>query len=358
LFDFATVDKALKDSRIVREGVSSSHINQILADAFKQVRDEQLKALQSGKLKPVEPGKTYSAEDLEANQASEDQFKQTIVQPKLEAAYAFYLSIMAQRDEVRAEKKKDPQAEAKQAVALNLIEQQRQFLNTALHTYVPTIVDKLGEIPPAVGTNLPFSFRDGVLVKFRLEKQVNGAVQRITLYPRMIMNQLNDEDTFFLEALRSWRDFAKVQYQAAQDAKDSYSVVNWLYGTGDLVAQVPLRQAAYEQSERDLKEAAIVSGIAKKLSESELLSLMDLFRQFEQGNIPQCEGVIKDFNKQIQTQLNGQSSNSSKFTAAQRKSIDQKAKDVVFYQDVYQDFSQAAAITLQRVSTAAAIKKP
>jgi hypothetical protein len=251
LFDFATVDKALKDSRIVREGVSSSHINQILADAFKQVRDEQLKALQSGKLKPVEPGKTYSAEDLEANQASEDQFKQTIVQPKLEAAYAFYLSIMAQRDEVRAEKKKDPQAEAKQAVALNLIEQQRQFLNTALHTYVPTIVDKLGEIPPAVGTNLPFSFRDGVLVKFRLEKQVNGAVQRITLYPRMIMNQLNDEDTFFLEALRSWRDFAKVQYQAAQDAKDSYSVVNWLYGTGDLVAQVPLRQAAYEQSERD-----------------------------------------------------------------------------------------------------------
>lgn len=343
LFDFDAVDKEKRAAKATRESVTSSHIVNMLADEFKKVRAKEIELIQQGKLLPVEEGKSYSYEELEKRKQSVEAFKQQYVEPVLRDSYRFYLDTMNQRDQIRAEKRDNAAVNA----LLSRVEKQRQFLNAALNNTLPSIAQKLGTIPAGDINHLPFSYRDGEIVTIRLQKETGS----ISIYPRMLMNQLAGEDEYFLQALELWRNYCRSQYEA--EAQSGAPIPDMMGGVVSIdlsqLPEVQLRKRAYEQAESDLVSAQRIHELLKTLTESEIYSLLDLFRALGYNNIPQCEAVIHKMNENIAASLHGErNSNSKRLSKAEKAKIDQYGKDVVFYQDFYEVYSQAASIMIKR----------
>jgi hypothetical protein len=350
LFKASEMAKLKEDSNSVRARLSSSHIVSILINHLEEVRAKEIAEIAAGRLKPIEEGKSYSSKDLKAYYEKTDEFKKQIVLPKLRRLYWHAEAVFRQREKLRA---REVPPEANQAL-LARVESQREALNQLIGELMPEFQKKVGVIEKGSLDDLPFSYRDGHIVKIRFtRKGADGRTsERLTVYPRELTNALLGREGYFLKGLRLWHDYAKEKYESALKEKESVS--GWLRTkTGDASVEddVTVRRALFLQAQTDLVQAEKVSKVLASLSSREMLSLLDLLRVLQGENIPRCQQVIKALNEKMTQELKGErSSASKKITAESKAKLDELGKDIAFYQDIYGAFTETASLTLRSSS--------
>ena len=358
-FDPDLTEKLFRDSGIVRSTVSSSHIVNILAEEFRRIRKIEQDLIAKGDLQPLEDGQTYSFDDYSKRHKSMKNAREKHIEPRLKQLYRIYLSAL-KRKNIRRKDGMSKRSQASLNEFYSHIENQIRILNEGISTIRPGIIKKIGPVAAVVyGEDLPLSYRDGYIVKVRVEKPGTG--KSISLYPRMIANQVTDEDIYFLQALDRWREYCNEAYRDALR-----SLVGWRYGhpaltvtfaiwdwlSGDrkrIEQELPYMQMACEKAQKDFDDARRIHEQMKELTQEELYSLMDLFRQLRFGDIPGCRAEIQLLNERMTDLLGGQKSSASKkFSQAEKEQIDKYAQDVAFYQDIYSSFSNVSTHILSK----------
>jgi len=347
IFDFETTNKMIRAGQLIRDDVDPSHIVNLIADGFKRVREAELRLINKGELKPIGDGQTYDSQELAKRRDSMGKFYAQYISPVLQDSYSFYISVVKNRLEVRGRNRANGGALTENdKKILERVNQQREILNKALQQYAPSVVEKLGLIPVAKDRNLPMSYRDGVPVILRLEKMVEGRRQSVSLFPRMLANQILDQDEFFLRGLTVWRDYTKTKMDETQETLTTGGSI--MIPRHILQADLEAQQIAYEKASEDLINANKIHLLMKKMTQDELFTLMDLFRSLQNGNVPECGEVIVALNELMTKKLHGQSSTRAKtaspLSPEARDRAESFAKDVVFYQNIYNAFADVAAV--------------
>ncbi len=359
-FDPATTGDLYTQARINRAGVSTSHVANAVMVGIQRLRQLESQLIKAKKVTPIINGVTYTESDMEARRDSMSIARQKYFAPMLEKLYDSYIDAV-KRDEALSKQKASAQlSQAFYTVAT----QQREILNNALKARLPSLIAKLGEIAPVVqGQDLPFSYRNGYIVKIRFKKPKDPT--SVTLYPRTLLTQLTSSDTYFLAALERWTEYTASQHQIAQSAKSGtmgkyqeYLSSAWdgeksIDGFKKSIARVDALQAnaayvekAYKKSASDLVGARLIHTRLTSLTENEIYSLVDLFKALRFGDVPQCGETIKDLNDRMAQDLDPKTRSTAKLTGERRAKADALARDVMFYQDIYQSFSGAAAHAL------------
>jgi hypothetical protein len=337
LTDVATTVAVKTAAKLGRDKVTTSHIIQLLAEAFRSVHAKEAEQIRKGVLMPIEKGRGYSPEELDAHQASIDAFNAEFVAPVLRDNFSFYIEVVRSRAKQNADTKIDPASVAK---LMSTVEGHRQAINALLKQYAPAIVAKLGLIPESKSpTALQISYREGYIVEFRLQRP-DGA--KTVVYPRMLLNQLMDEDEFFLQGMDQWLKYA--QDQLANVPADDAETLK-------------LYQETVAQAKLDVQGAKDVHQRLETLTNDDVYSLLDLFRQLNQGNIPKCQGVLDALRDTFKTMMGatkvgrewkGGAASSSELGPVKKKAVDDFAKDEVFFQDMYDIYSRASAAAFKR----------
>ncbi len=309
LFDPLKMSQTLSLSHLVRDGLTSEHIVNMLADGFKKIRLNEMEAIERGEIKPIVEGRSYTHQELKRRKKTLDDFYKKYVEPVLQNTYRYYLSVHTRREELR----KNAGAPQDIQKAVSLVNDQVDFLNKNLKRISPSLVEKFGEIHTATAENLTLSYRDGFVVKIQFGD--------VTFYPRMIANQILGEDDYFLRGMNEW-----VKYTKAQAHSGSASAA----------------QAA-ELALQHFEGAQKVHKIMSSVSESDLVQLMGLFFELNKKNIPQCDRVIAKLNERLKKKL-GDNKTSLRLGPADRLEVESMAKDLVFYQDIFKVFAEAASL--------------
>lgn len=359
-FDPATTGDLYAQARINRAGVSTSHVANAVMVGIQKLRQMESDLIKSKKIQPIINGVTYTESDMAARRDTMKVARQTYFAPMLEKLYDSYIDAV-KRDEALSKQKASAQlSQAFYAVAT----QQREILNNALKARLPSLIAKIGEIAPVVqGQDLPFSYRNGYIVKIRFKKPKDAT--SVTLYPRTLLTQLTSSDTYFLAALERWTEYTTSQWQIARAAKSGTMSKYQEYlssaldgeksiaGVKKSIARVDALQAnavyvekAYKKSVSDLAGARLIHARLTSLNEQEIYSLVDLFKALRFGDVPQCGETIKDLNDRMLQDMDPKTRSTAKLTGERRIKADSLARDVVFYQDIYQAFSGAAAHAL------------
>lgn len=354
LFNADTTDQLERLSGLKRSKVSSSHIVNLLAEGFDKIRKKEAELIRTKEVLPLVSGKTYSYEEFQRRKESEASVREKYLEPMLKDLYAIYLDAVKERYE-HAKWPKDKPSKDK---FIERVKKQRQALNEALKQFQPGVIEKLGEIKQVDDeTDLPLAYRDGYIVKIHFKKA--GDVTVVSIFPRMLYISNTANEDYFLQALARWKEYCKAQWDMVRPmTKSSFAYarqyLSSFLGKSDLtpaqyVRLAPYMRLAYEQSKKDLHRAKIIRRKMAQLSATEINGLIDLMIQVRNGDIPRCSGVISALNSKMKEMLKGQSSSASKvFTSEEKAKIDKFAKDVVFYQDIYFVFSNAAAGVLSQ----------
>lgn len=349
IFDAVRMNSLKGEANAIREQLSSAHVVQELDHQFAALRMKAVKQGQSGQLKPLEEGRNYSRQEFDERRESQADFNQNEVQGTLREAYRFYETVYRQREELR---QTAPVKEEANAKLLSAVEAQRKFLNDRLAVSVPTLAAKIGVISPGKLTSLPFSYRDGRIVKIRFSKESSNGrqVKMITVYPRLLINAIQGRDYYFLQALEMFRDYTKAQYETAFEDKISFKGwVAHLMGSTTRDEELRVRREIYRNVEDDLMGAKQVHQVIALLNDREILSLLDLLRELQGSNLPKCGGDIRAMNNKMRRLLGGKASTAAPgFTQKEKTAMDQLAKDIVFFQDIYSSFTEAASIQLAK----------
>lgn len=344
IFDVKRIDSYKIQSNSIRDSVSTSHVIQELTNKFEPIMNKTMKAIGDGSLNPVQEFKTYSREELQKRLKSQAEFNKKNVTPVLRDAYRFMEDVYHKREQLR----QIIANETPKNKFVELMEQQKNFLNNQLKQLVPSVVEKFGEISDVDLNNAPFSYRDGYIVKIRLSKKNGDKKQSITLYPRLLLNQLMGKDAFFLQAMKMWVDYAEAQFESQYSTKMSIlGFVQDLVGYSKADDDLRIRRAIFEQAKTDFQSAKIISTLLANLTDKEILSLFDLFNALQGENLPKCSSAIRSLNAQMKSALKGHAS-SKTMSAEDKKKVDNLSKDIVFYQDYYNVFSTAAAFQISR----------
>lgn len=356
LFDARKLQALKASANSIRDVLTSAHIIQELIRKFESLRSQSIDAIGAGELEPVHEGETYSRIELLRRQRSQDEFRQQKVLPILQQSFDFYQTTYIQREQA----KKLPPDEAATTNLLAAVEGQRAYLNARIAQTLPTLAAKIGTIPSGSRTSLPFSYRDGRIVKIHFALPIppggwkEGQMTSVILYPRMLLNQFLGRDSFFVDTMKTFRDFTVSQYEAALEDVNSirgiirqWPVVRKFSDALVNAEKLRVRRELVKLVEDDTAGSIQVHEIIARLSDREILSMLDLFRELQSGNVPSCHASIGSMNEKMAKLLAGKPS-SAAFSADKKKEIDALAKDIVFFQDMYGTFSEASAIVLAK----------
>lgn len=359
LFDPLSTAALFSRSKITRDQVSLSHIANLIADGLRDLKKTELKLQNEGKLKPVVPGVTYSQSELNARDALNKKGLREVVEPRLKELYTVYIEAIKMKNRDKAMEQIVGADNPSAKLFLDLAAAQRTFILELIQKKMPSLIEKLGPIAPVVVERLPMSYRDGVIVKIRFKKE-GSQDPSISVFPRMLVNQLTHQDEAFLEALSRWRDYAESQWKVAHQLKEGglsslplyiRTYLNHWRGRGlappSWVDNEPFMKEALEVATEDLKNARWIHDRIQVLTSEEIHFLMDLFRELRFGDMPLCQDVIVALNRKMADSLQGQASSSAEtFSKGEKSGIDSLAKDTVFYQDVFDAFSYDASLRL------------
>lgn len=338
------------NAELVSSEVSSSHIVNLLAEEIRKgVKKGKDK---SGSLEMIENGVTYKEEEYLQRISRTQQFQKEYVDPKLAELFKVYISAIKEKNKRKNEsiKSSEKTEQAKKEMLL-LTDRQVQFFNDFIKKYYPSILNKIGSLKSAsLNEDLPISYRHGHIVKLRFQKE--GEKEHLTVYPRMLYNILSGQDRDFHLALHQWAEFVNKQYEkykASGVFSDwlNYFTNGWMGISGQEAQEMlPLLKIASTESTRDYELAKWVSIRAKLLSDDEIYFLLGIFSKTIENQIPDCSKVISDLNKEFSNKLKGKKS-SNELEINEKLEVDKLAKDVIFWQDMYEVFSFSAAQKLQ-----------
>lgn len=361
LFDAVKMNSLLKQAGI-NQSVSSAHIVHTLVDGFKKIEQKEVKLIQRGELLPLEKGVTYLEPEYERRQDSVARARERYIGPMLQRLYRDFISAY-QRNEERSKLTQDPVVRQQ---LYRIVSQQRTVLNEALKKLAPGVVEKIGEIAPVkVGSDvLPFAYKDGYIVKIRFVKRITRTVSRpsfwpqspdawnqypetsteeeiTTLYPRLLVNNLEGKDVLFVQALGRWKDYVQDQWKLIQRMKQYGRAFGGMIPPY-MISEEPLRARAAADTAADYLMSKRVHESLSQLKEQDLFSLTDLFIATRQGDIPSCQNVFVRFNVRMKEMLKGKKA-SNQLPLPEQKAIDAFARDVMYYHDIYDAFNTAAA---------------
>lgn len=353
LFNPVTVNKAFVKSNLVRQEVTSSHIVNIVADGLQHIQDTISELIKGKKIEFLEEGANYPEDEYRKKFAAQEEIRRQSIEPILANLYKVYIEAIKNRKDQAA---LGASAQDRDAF-LKILEDQKKSIAHIISKTEPGLLEKLGEISPGSDSSIPFSYRDGHIVKIRFKKP--GAKYHITVYPTMILNRLANKDDYFIKALYRWKEYCEQNYQAAKlivEAKGvtwamnyasgyfSYKLGNSKLSPEELQDLYPYIQQAYQAAERDLEQAKWVQEQLAQLTETELLSILELFRVLRFGDYPRCQSQLVQMNKRMATDFLKGKRSSAELSPEAKLAADRYAKDVAFYQDQYKVFSTVAAI--------------